>query len=28
MTRKREFWGGVKDLSLRQPEVRLPNSRS
>jgi pyrroloquinoline quinone (PQQ) biosynthesis protein C len=23
MTRKREFWGGVKDLSLRQPEVRL-----
>src|ERR1044072_7969700 len=24
MTRKREFWGGVKDLSLRQPEVRLP----
>jgi len=28
MTRKREFWGGVKNLSLRQPEVRLPNSRS
>src|SRR6476646_9893173 len=28
MTRKREFWGGVKDLSLRQPKVRLQNSRS
>jgi len=25
MTGKREFWGGVKDLSLRQPQVRLPN---
>jgi pyrroloquinoline quinone (PQQ) biosynthesis protein C len=23
MTRKREFWGGVADLHLRQPEVRL-----
>ena len=24
MTGKREFWGGVKDLNLRQPTVRLP----
>jgi len=24
MTGKREFWGGVKDLNLRQPAVRLP----
>lgn len=24
MTGKREFWGGVKDLDLRQPAVRLP----
>ena len=24
MTGKREFWGGVKDLELRQPKVRLP----
>jgi len=24
MTRKREFWGGVADLNLRQPTVRLP----
>ncbi|HKY08068.1 MAG TPA: iron-containing redox enzyme family protein [Candidatus Binatia bacterium] len=23
MTGKREFWGGVKDLNLRQPKVRL-----
>lgn len=28
MTGKREFWSGVKDLSLRQPKVRLPSSRS
>jgi pyrroloquinoline quinone (PQQ) biosynthesis protein C len=27
MTGKREFWTGVSDLSLRQPEVRLPQSR-
>jgi pyrroloquinoline quinone (PQQ) biosynthesis protein C len=27
MTGKREFWSGVSDLSLRQPEVRLPQSR-
>jgi pyrroloquinoline quinone (PQQ) biosynthesis protein C len=27
MTRKREFWSGVADLSLRQPQVRLPESR-
>lgn len=27
MTRKREFWGGVADLKLRQPKVRLPGSR-
>jgi pyrroloquinoline quinone (PQQ) biosynthesis protein C len=26
MTRKREFWSGVADLSLRQPQVRLPES--
>jgi len=26
MTGKREFWGGVKDLSLRQPKVRLASS--
>ena len=25
MTGKREFWGGVADLSLRQPSVRLKN---
>lgn len=25
MTGKREFWGGVSNLSLRQPEVRLPD---
>ena len=24
MTGRREFWGGVKDLNLRQPQVRLP----
>jgi pyrroloquinoline quinone (PQQ) biosynthesis protein C len=24
MTGKREFWGGVKELDLRQPPVRLP----
>ena len=24
MTGKREFWGGVKDLNLRQPAVKLP----
>ena len=24
MTGKREFWGGVSDLNLRQPKVRLP----
>lgn len=24
MTGKREFWGGIKDLDLRQPAVRLP----
>jgi pyrroloquinoline quinone (PQQ) biosynthesis protein C len=24
MTGKREFWGGVKDLVLRQPKVKLP----
>src|SRR5919106_2579996 len=28
MTRKREFWGGVSDLSLRQPEVRLSSPSS
>ena len=28
MTGKREFWSGVKDLSLHQPKVRLPSSRS
>jgi pyrroloquinoline quinone (PQQ) biosynthesis protein C len=27
MTGKRHFWNGVADLSLRQPEVRLPESR-
>ncbi|MBI2231648.1 MAG: hypothetical protein HYU46_21435, partial [Deltaproteobacteria bacterium] len=27
MTGKREFWSGVADLTLRQPKVRLPNSR-
>jgi pyrroloquinoline quinone (PQQ) biosynthesis protein C len=27
MTGKREFWSGVADLSLRQPTVRLPESR-
>jgi pyrroloquinoline quinone (PQQ) biosynthesis protein C len=27
MTGKREFWSGVADLHLRQPTVRLPNSR-
>ena len=27
MTGKREFWSGVSDLRLRQPEVRLPQSR-
>jgi pyrroloquinoline quinone (PQQ) biosynthesis protein C len=26
MTGKREFWGGVSNLSLRQPAVRLPGS--
>src|SRR6476660_10368668 len=26
MTGKREFWGGVSNLSLRQPTVRLPGS--
>src|SRR5918996_1922301 len=25
MTGKREFWSGVSDLRLRQPQVRLPN---
>jgi len=25
MTGKREFWGGAKDLSLRQPAIRLTN---
>src|SRR5918996_2258326 len=25
MTGKREFWGGAKDLKLRQPKVTLPN---
>lgn len=25
MTGKREFWGGVRDLNLRQPKVRLPD---
>jgi pyrroloquinoline quinone (PQQ) biosynthesis protein C len=24
MTGKREFWGGVKDLNLSQPKVKLP----
>jgi pyrroloquinoline quinone (PQQ) biosynthesis protein C len=27
MTGKREFWSGAADLELRQPTVRLPNSR-
>ena len=27
MTGKREFWSGAADLHLRQPAVRLPNSR-
>ena len=27
MTGKREFWSGAADLQLRQPTVRLPNSR-
>lgn len=27
MTGKREFWGGMADLSLKQPPVRLPESR-
>jgi pyrroloquinoline quinone (PQQ) biosynthesis protein C len=27
MTGKREFWSGVSDLKLRQPTVRLSNSR-
>ena len=27
MTGKREFWSGVEDLQLRQPTVRLPESR-
>ncbi len=27
MTGKREFWSGAADLQLRQPAVRLPNSR-
>ena len=27
MTRKREFWGGVADLNLCQPKVRLAGSR-
>jgi len=27
MTGKREFWGGVADLNLRQPKVRLPPGR-
>jgi pyrroloquinoline quinone (PQQ) biosynthesis protein C len=27
MTGKREFWSGVEDLKLRQPTVRLPDSR-
>jgi pyrroloquinoline quinone (PQQ) biosynthesis protein C len=27
MTGKREFWGGAKDLSLRQPKVKLPELR-
>jgi len=27
MTGKREFWSGAVDLQLRQPTVRLPNSR-
>jgi pyrroloquinoline quinone (PQQ) biosynthesis protein C len=27
MTGKREFWGGVSELHLRQPTVRLPESR-
>jgi pyrroloquinoline quinone (PQQ) biosynthesis protein C len=27
MTGKRHFWSGVADLSLRQPKVRLPESR-
>ncbi len=27
MTGKREFWSGVAPLSLRQPKVRLPDSR-
>jgi pyrroloquinoline quinone (PQQ) biosynthesis protein C len=27
MTGKREFWSGAADLHLRQPTVRLPNSR-
>jgi pyrroloquinoline quinone (PQQ) biosynthesis protein C len=26
MTGKREFWGGVKDLNLRQPKVSLPSA--
>lgn len=26
MTGKREFWVGVKDLNLRQPQVKLPRS--
>jgi pyrroloquinoline quinone (PQQ) biosynthesis protein C len=25
MTGKREFWGGAKDLNLRQPKIRLTN---
>jgi pyrroloquinoline quinone (PQQ) biosynthesis protein C len=27
MTGKREFWSGISDLRLRQPTVRLPESR-
>lgn len=27
MTGKREFWGGISDLHLRQPTVRLPEFR-
>jgi pyrroloquinoline quinone (PQQ) biosynthesis protein C len=27
MTGKREFWSGLEDLQLRQPTVRLPESR-
>lgn len=28
MTGKRDFWGGVQDLNLRQPKVRLPAAKA